>query len=159
VSCLALLGSQLRGCGGLVGASAAFTQALNREIEDMPRKEPGFAERLQTATKAKQAQLEKIRTTTRANDPQVGERHAARLEAAEARKIRAAEQKKSNRATAELKAAQRAAETARQAQAVAEEQARKDAERAARAEADAALQQVQKAARDSKYAARKARQK
>jgi hypothetical protein len=130
-----------------------------REIEEMPRKEPGFAERLQTSAKAKQAQLHKIRATTLANDPRVAERQAARVEAAEARKMRAAEQKKANRATAELKEAQRAAEKARQAQAVAEEQTRRDAERAAREDADAALKQVQKAARDAKYAARKARQK
>lgn len=125
----------------------------------MPRKEPGFAERLQTAAKAKQAQLEKIRTATLANEPQVAERQAARVEAAAARRMRTAEQKKLNRATAELKEAQRAAEKARQAQAVAEDKARKDAERVARAEADAALKQAQKAARDSRYAARKARQK
>jgi hypothetical protein len=46
-----------------------------------------------------------------------------------------------------------------QAKAVADEKARKDAERIVQAEASAALKQDQKAARDSKYAARKARQK
>jgi len=39
------------------------------------------------------------------------------------------------------------------------EKARKDAECVAQVEADAVLKQDQKAARDSKYAARKARQK
>ena len=34
----------------------------------MPRKEPGFAERLQTAVKSKQAQLEKIRAATQASE-------------------------------------------------------------------------------------------
>ena len=96
----------------------------------MSRKEPGFAERLQTAAKAKQAQLEKIRATALANDAQSTERQAARVETAEARKIRAAEHKHSNRVAAELRDARRAAEKARQAQAVTEEKARKDAEHA-----------------------------
>ena len=125
----------------------------------MSRKEPGFAERLQTAAKAKQAQLEKIRATALANDAQSVERRAARVETAEARKIRAAEHKHSNRITADLRDAQRAAENARQAHAATEAKARKDAERVAQVEANAALKQDQKAARDSKYAARKARQK
>jgi len=130
---------------------------LKGKIRDMSRKEPGFAERLQTAAKAKQAQLEKIRATALANDAQFTERQAARVETAEARKLRTADRKYSNRVTAELRDAQRAAEKARQAQAVTEEKARKDAERAAQVEADAVLKKDQKAARDSKYAARKAR--
>jgi len=131
---------------------------MKRKNKDMARKEPGFAERLQTAAKAKQVQLEKIRAATLASDAQSTERQAARVETAEARRIRAAENKNANRVTAELRAAQRAAEKAKQAQAAAEEKARKDAERAAQAEADAALKRDQTAARDSKYAARKARQ-
>ena len=90
----------------------------------MPRKEPGFAERLQTATKAKQAQLEKIRAAAVANDAQSAERQAARVETAEARKIRAAENKNANRVAAELRDAQREAEKARQAHAVAEDHSR-----------------------------------
>jgi len=125
----------------------------------MSRKEPGFAERLQTAAKAKQAQLGKIHATARANDAQSAERQAARVETAAARKIRKAEHKTSNRVTAELRDAERVAEKARQARAVTEEEARKDAERIAQVDADAALKMDQKAARDSKYAARKARQK
>ena len=125
----------------------------------MSRKEPGFAERLQTAAKAKQTQLEKIRATALTNDAQSAERQAARVETAEARRIRTAEHKYSNWVAAELRDAQRVAEKARQAHAVTEEQTRKDAERIARAEADAALKKDQKAARDSKYAARKVRQK
>jgi len=125
----------------------------------MSRKEPGFAERLQTAAKAKQAQLEKIATTVLANDGKSGQRQATRVETAEARKIRTAERKHSNRVTAELRDAQRAAEKARQAHAITEEKARRDAERVAQVEADAALKQNQKAARDAKYAARKKRQK
>ena len=125
----------------------------------MSRTEPGFAERLQTAAMAKQAQLEKIRATALVNDAQSAKRQAARVETAEARKIRTAEHKYANRVTAKLRDTQRAAEKARQAHAVTEERARKDAERIAQVEANAALKKDQKAARDSKYAARKARQK
>jgi hypothetical protein len=140
-------------------AARIHTNAFNIEIKEMSRKEPGFAERLQTAAKAKQVQLEKVRATALTNDAQSAERQAARVETAEARKIRAAEHKSANRASAELREAQRGAEKARQATAAAEEKARKDAERVAQVEAAAALKQDQKAARDSKYAARKARQK
>ena len=95
----------------------------------MSRKEPSFAERLQTAVNAKQAPLEKIRAMALANDAQSAQRQATRVETAEARKVRAAEHKYANRVTAELRDAQREAEKARQAHAVAEERARKDAER------------------------------
>jgi len=129
------------------------------KMKDMSRKEPGFAERLETSAKAKQAQLEKIRATALSNDAQSAERQAARVETAEARQIRMAQRKNANRVTAEQRDAQRAAEKAAKARAFEEEKARKDAERVAQAEADAALKKDQKAARDSKYAARKARQK
>ena len=125
----------------------------------MPRKEPGFAERLHTASKAKKAQLEKVRAMALVNVAQSAERHTARVETTEARKIRMAERKYSKRVDAEQRDAQRAAEKARQVQAALEERARKDAERVAQAEADAARKRDQKAARDAKYAARKARQK
>lgn len=125
----------------------------------MPAKEPGFVERLQTAAKAKKAQLEKMRASVPPSGAQSAERQAAQVEAAAARKIRTAGRKDSDRMGAEQREAQRAAENARQALAVAEERGRKDAERGAQAEADAAFQKDQKAARDAKYAARKARQK
>jgi hypothetical protein len=104
---------------------------LKRKIKDMSRREPGFAERLQTAATAKQAQLEKTRAAALANDAQSAERQAARVETAEARKIGTAEHKFANRVTAELRDTQRAAEKARQAHAVTVEQERKDAERVA----------------------------
>ena len=125
----------------------------------MPAKEPGFVERLQTAAKAKKAQLEKIRASMPANGPQSTERQAAQVEAAAARKIRTAGRKDSDRMGAEQREAQRAAENARQALAVVDEKARKDAERGAKVEADAALKKNLKAARDAKYAARKVRRK
>jgi hypothetical protein len=125
----------------------------------MPAKEPGFVERLQTAAKAKKAQLQKIRASVPANGARSTVRQAAQIEAAAARKIRTAGRKDSDRVGAEQREAQRAAENARQAHAVVDERARKDAERGAKAEADAALKKNQKAARDAKYAARKVRQK
>jgi hypothetical protein len=125
----------------------------------MPSKEPGFVERLQTAAKAKKAQLERIRASVPATGAQSTERQAAQVEAAAARKIRTAQRKDADRVGAEQREAQRAAENARQALRVVEERARKDAERGAQAEADAALKRDQKTARDAKYAARKARQK
>jgi len=125
----------------------------------MPAKEPGFVERLQTAAKAKKAQLQKIRASVPASGAQSTERHAAKIEAAAARKIRTAGRKDSDRVGAEQREAQRAAENARRAFDVVDERARKDAERGAKAEADATLKKNQKAARDAKYAARKVRQK
>ena len=125
----------------------------------MPKKEPGFAERLQTAAKAKQAQLAKIRALAPADGVPSADGQAAQLEAEAARKMRTAARKHADRAGAQEREAQRAAEKDRQAQAAVEEIARKDAERVAQAEADAALKKDQKAARDAKYAARKARQR
>jgi hypothetical protein len=125
----------------------------------MPSKEPGFVERLQTAAKAKNAQLERIRASVPATEAQSTERQAAQVEAAAARKIRTAQRKDADRVGAEQREAQRATENARQALGVVEERARKDAERGAQADADAALKKDQKTARDAKYAARKARQK
>jgi hypothetical protein len=125
----------------------------------MPRKEPSFAERLQTAAKAKQAQLEKIRAMALANAAHSTERQAVQMQTAEARQNRMAERKYAKRVDAEQRTAQRAVENATKARAMAEEKARRDAERLAQVEADAALKKDQKAARDSKYAARKARQK
>ena len=106
-----------------------------------------------------QAQLEKIRATAQANDPQSAARRAALVETENARQIRLAERKIEKRIEAAQRAAQRAAEQVRQTSAAAEEKARKDAERIAKAEAEAALKKEQKAIRDAKYNARKARQK
>ena len=125
----------------------------------MPKKEPGFAERLQTAAQAKKIQLEKIRALPRTDGVPSAERQAAQLEAEAARKLRTADRKNADRVRAQEKEAQRAAEKARQAQAAVDQIARKDAERVAQAEAEEALKKDQKAARDAKYAARKARQR
>jgi len=123
----------------------------------MALKEPSFAERQQTAAKAKQLKLEKIRATAHANEASLAERRAAMVEAAKAQQIRTAERKLANRLASEKREAERAAEKKQQALAAAEEKARKEAELAAKLISDAALLKEQKALRDSKYAARKAR--
>ena len=125
----------------------------------MPAKEPGFVERLQTAAKAKKAQLQKARASVPVTGAQSTKRQAEKVEAAAAREIRTAGRKDSDRVRAEQRGAQRAAENARQALAVVHEKPRKDVEHDAKAEADAALKKNQKATRDAKYAARKVRQR
>ena len=125
----------------------------------MPKKEPSFAERLQTAAAAKKAQLEKIRALAPAGSVSSPDAQTAQSEAEAARKMRTAGRKDSDRAAAQAKEAQRAAEKVRQAQAAIEQRARKEAERIAEAEAAEAHKKDQKAARDAKYAARKARQR
>jgi hypothetical protein len=123
----------------------------------MPKKEPSFAERLQTAAKAKKTQLEKIRALTPADGAPSADGQTAQSGAEAARKMRTAERKHSDRVAAQEREAQRVADKARQAQAAIEQIASKEAERVAQIEAEAALKKDQKAARDAKYAARKAR--
>ena len=125
----------------------------------MPKKEPGFAERLQTAAKAKKMQLEKSRAMASANGSDAVASNAAQVQAVAERRIRTAERKRTDRLEAQEREAQRAAEKARQAQAAIDQIALKDAERVAKVEAAAAREREQKVARDAKYAARKARRR
>src|SRR5689334_21589020 len=110
----------------------------------MSRKDPSFAERLLTAVEAKRTQLEKIKAKALTSDAQSAERQAARVEVAEARNIRTAENESSKRLAAVAKAAERAAEKSRQARAITEEKTKKEAARVAQAEADSALAQTKK---------------
>jgi len=113
----------------------------------------GFAERLKTGAVAKARQLERARAQARASEKGAGERDAAR-------RIRAAEREE--RATAKAAAA-----LALKTQRIEEEASRVLAEKEAigvrqrelenAAERDRSLQSKQKAARDARYAARKAR--
>jgi hypothetical protein len=122
-------------------------------------KEPSLADRLGAAAKARQAQLEKARAKSPANDPNFAEKQAARMAAAQAREARVAERK----------AQKLAAEEERKRIAAEEEAARiaaqKAAEYAREAAAAEALQKAaesiaaRKAERDARYAARKARKK
>ncbi len=126
----------------------------------MPLKEPGFAARLETASKAKQTRLEKsARASVPAGAPQSAEKQLKAVELAKAREIRKAQRKAENQAAARKRAADRAAEEAKKAQLSAEEKARKESERVAAIAAAEELKIKQKEARDLKYAARKARQR
>lgn len=123
----------------------------------MSAKETSFAERAQASAKAKQALLERAKAMSPANDPGYAERQAARIAAAQARDARLAERKAARIAEEKRQAEESAAAEAARIEAarIAEE------ERVAseRAEADrlVALAAEQKAARDARYAARKAR--
>lgn len=107
-----------------------------------------FTERLQNKAKAKQALIEKLKARPAADDPAVLKRQAERKAIAEAREARAAKR-------AEEKAKQEAERLAR------EEAERLEEERRIAEEAVAAAKLLaeQKAARDARYAARKARRK
>ncbi|HBK05609.1 MAG TPA: hypothetical protein DDZ81_07060 [Acetobacteraceae bacterium] len=105
-----------------------------------------FDDRISAAAAAKQALLERFRARPSPDDPAEIERQAALKAIADARDARAAER----RAAKEAEAQRLAAEAA----------ARKAAELAAAQEAKrqaALLEAERKAARDAKYAARKAR--
>lgn len=109
--------------------------------------------RRMASEKAREAMKQRFAARAAANDPADAERKAARLAIVEARKVRQAEREV--RAAAEkARQAELAvqAEAARQ-QALVEEQQRQ----LAQAEQDALLKAEQKAARDARYAARKAR--
>jgi hypothetical protein len=111
-----------------------------------------YSDRLQTAAKAKRALLEKARAKLTADD---AERRAARLAIAAARDARVAERNAAKEAEQmRLDAERRAEEIAAEA---AEEARKTEVAAAAAREADRASEQ--KAARDAKYAARKARQR
>lgn len=118
----------------------------------------GFGDRLSVAAAAKKAQLEKFKANkVDVNDPAFLEQQAARQAAAAAREERQAQRKAEKEAAkeqviAERKAAQKAAEDKLVADRLAAETAEADAE-----EAKIALAAQQKAARDARYAARKAR--
>ena len=122
-------------------------------------KEKGFSDRLSTAAKAKQEQLARARAKSPLNDPEFAKRQAARAEAEAARQARAAEREAQKRAEAEARAARARAEEEARLEALRHEEEAKV--RAKRAEMDklADLLTAQKAARDARYAARKARQK
>jgi hypothetical protein len=105
-----------------------------------------FDDRISAAAAAKQALLERFRAKPTVGDPAWEEKQAELKAIAEARDARAAERK--------------AAKDAEAARLAAEEAAKQAAKLAAAAESKAkatALEAERKAARDAKYAARKAR--
>ncbi len=122
-----------------------------------------FGDRLATAAAAKQALLEKAKA--KANDPELLKKQAERAAIAAAREARENERREAKRAeeariAAEREAARIAAEEAAAAAAAeaAAAAAAAEAERAARRKLKPVLTEAeQKAARDARYAARKAR--
>ena len=120
--------------------------------------DPSFSERRETADKAKRALLEKFRSKAAAPDPALAAERAEQARARETKRA-AAEEKRKARIVAE-KAARIAAAEAQAVEVVA--QAKRQGE-AAEAERLTAIERAeilafeQKAARDLRYAARKAR--
>lgn len=134
-------------CALLSNQTAAFS--------DMKKFEPGFAERRQASSKAKQALLDKAKEATK--DPNAAARQQARLEVAIAREARLAERKAERRAEKQRKALEKAEADATRLAAEEAEKARLAAEAEAIEAEKKALAARQKAERDRKYAARKAR--
>ena len=104
-----------------------------------------FNDRAADAAKAKQALIEKFKSRPGTNSEAFQTLTAERIAIADARAKREAER--------------RAAKEAEMARLAAEEAARKAAEEAARKAALLALEAERKAARDARYAARKARKR
>jgi hypothetical protein len=113
-------------------------------------KTPSFSDRLGAAAKAKQAALERFRAQPASDDPAMVEKRAARQALAAARELRADERRA--QALRDEEAAEAAAAAARETE-IREREARQLRE----GEEQAALEAERKAARDSRYAARKAR--
>lgn len=112
----------------------------------------GFADRLKTAADARQALLQKFRPKAAVSDPQFAERGA--LRAAELNLVR--QQRLTERADKKLAAAAKI-QAGLDAQAALEAEAL-DAKRGQRKERKALTKAEEKAKRDARYAARKARQ-
>ena len=117
-----------------------------------------FADRLETAAKAKQALLEKARQKDPSNDPEFAARQAARIEAAKLREERETERRNAKAAEQAKVKAEREAEAARKA-AEAEAEAERIRSGKRPVSKPALSSEEQKALRDARYAARKARKK
>jgi len=113
-------------------------------------KEKGFADRQSAATTAKKAELEKFRVRSAAIEPESAEQQSARLASKVARDIRAVERKAARLENAAREAAEKVARKAA-------EVADRDVEMAQQVTRDVPSEAERKAARDARYAARKAR--
>lgn len=111
------------------------------------------ADRQSTAAAAKQAMLDRFRARPSADDPAYIEQQAALKAISDAREVRAAERRAERALEAERQAAAQALKKAEQA-AQEVEKLRQAREAVFRAEE---LEREKKAARDARYAARKAR--
>lgn len=122
----------------------------------MKNYEPGFADRLSVAAKAKRGQIVKAKAKAPANDPtKFAEQQAARRAVAVAREARQAERK----ATKLADRARKAEEAIERELALKAEEERQSAEIVKQAAAEVALVAERKAERDRRYAARKARKR
>jgi hypothetical protein len=117
-----------------------------RSTPSRAEKNADFSNRLDAAAAAKKAMLERFHARPGPDDPAVKEQQAARKAISDAREIRLAERKAAREAEAKRQAAEQAAREA--------EERKLAAEAAAQA---VALEAQRKAARDARYAARKAR--
>jgi hypothetical protein len=115
-------------------------------------KAPNFADRQQSAVKARQAALEKFKAKPGPGDPEFDRRQAERLKVEQERKIR--------QEAARIAKVQRDAEDkARLAAEVIAKKAAEEAEWLAKQAADEAAELDAKSKRDARYAARKAAKK
>ena len=124
-------------------------------------RDQGFGDRRSAADSAHKAMQQRFHATVGADDPAFAERKAARQATSAPREVRLAERVANKAAEAERGALERACEAAEQkARETAERELRLQQEAreiVERAERQATLQVEQKAARDARYAARKAR--
>ena len=118
-------------------------------------KSANLTDRLDAAAAARKAALARFQARPAPDDPAVKAQQAARKAISDARDLRAAERKAAREAELARQAAERASKAADLA-ALEAEQRRLAAEAANR---EAAFEADRKAARDARYAARKARQR
>jgi Family of unknown function (DUF6481) len=117
-------------------------------------KDTSFSERLSAAKSARQAMVSRFLQRPGPDDPTVAERRAARMAVSAARELRLAERE----AAQIVEETRLAAERAKQAAAAAAaEVAEREHAAAEKATGEAARELMLKAARDARYAARKAR--
>ncbi|MBF9233557.1 DUF6481 family protein [Microvirga alba] len=117
----------------------------------------GFGDRLSTAENARKAMLERVRAKPGPDDPAMAERRAARQAVSTAREARLAEREANKIADQAREAAeQQAREAAEHEQRLAQE-ANEATAKVEAVERQVTLEAEQKAARDARYAARKAR--
>ena len=121
--------------------------------------EKSFNDRLADQAKARTAQLERARAKSPANDPEFAKRQAERKRIADEREARVAARAADKAAEMEREAARKAADAL--AKVEAERLEAEEREKAKRAEADKLVQLLaeQKANRDARYAARKAKKR
>lgn len=120
-------------------------------------KDKGFGDRLSTAAAAKKSQLERFREKPAMDEAAFAEQQAARLAVRVARDERAAERKAARDAAEAKEAAEKLAQETLRAQEAAEKLAGETRDASEKIASDKALLAEQKAARDARYAARKAR--